>query len=200
MRRSRSRLAAANGLSFDQVAPRSSLPAHSHVSRNITPGTGTARLAGEHAELVAVGVGVEVAEQHGGKAAGPALADERADRRDLLLTDAAVIAAPAQVRAEHLDRAAGPVDLGQHDEALLALVVVRAGAFAGERAGPRGARSASGRAPRCPNGRRRVRGWPRRRAPCIRARPRARRPGCAGRPPTPPAARRCRRRPAAGSR
>ena len=130
MRRSRSRLAAANGLSFDQVAPAvvvaRPLPrvAEHHAGHRHRP------LTGEHAQLVAVGIGVEVAEQHRGKAAGPALAHERADRRDLLLARAAVIGAPAQVRAEHLDRAARPVDLGQHHEALLALVVGRARAFA----------------------------------------------------------------------
>ena len=199
MRRSRSRLAAANGLSFDQVAPRSTLPDHSHDVAEHHARNRHGPLTGEGAELVAVGIGVEVAEQHGGKAAGPALAHERADGGDLLLADAAVISAPAQVRAEHLDRAARPVDLGQHHEALFALVVGCARPRAGG-AAPHGDRSASGRGPRSPSGRRRVRGWPRRPARSSRARRRARRPGCAGRPPTPPGGRRCRRRPAAASR
>ena len=100
--------------------------------------------------------------------------------RDLLLADRAVIVGPAEVRAEHLDRPARPVDLGEHAQPFLAFVVDRAvRARARERAHLAARRSASGRAPRCPSGRRRVRGWPRTPARRSRARRRSPRPGCA---------------------
>ena len=53
----------------------------------------------------------------------PRLAHEAADLGDLLLADRAVVVGPAQVCAEHLKFAAGPVDLGEHAQPLLALFV-----------------------------------------------------------------------------
>ena len=110
-----------------------------------------------------------------------------------------MVVAPAEVRAVHLDRAARAVDLGEHGEPFLALVVARvARRRAGARA-PRGRGSASATRPRSRRRRRRVRGSTRTRRGRGRARPRARGPGCARRPPRPPAAPRCRRRPRACS-
>src|SRR5207248_6206796 len=50
---------------------------------------------------------------------------QSADLRNLGLANRAVGVAPAEMRAIHLDRPAGAVDLGEHDEPLLALVVAR---------------------------------------------------------------------------
>ena len=78
--------------------------------------------SGQHADLVARRVGVEVAAQHGRERAGPLVAHELADVGDLALPDRAVVVGPAEVRAEHLDRPARTVDLGEDAQAFLALV------------------------------------------------------------------------------
>ena len=95
-------------------------------------------LPGQHADLVAVRLGVEVAAQHRRERAGPVLAHEPADLGDLVLADRAVVVAPAEVRAVHLDRTARPVDLGEDAEPFLAfLVVARVAGDAREQRGPR---------------------------------------------------------------
>src|SRR5262249_39508717 len=89
---------------------------------------------GEHADLVAVWFGVEVAAEHGGKRPGPRRPYETADLGDLQLADRAVVVAPAQVCAEDLNWAARALDLGEDREPFLVLVVARVTCGAGEQA------------------------------------------------------------------
>ena len=201
MRRSRSRLAAANGFAFDHVKPGSVRPAASHASRSTRPGTGVAARPVRRRISSLAGLGVQVAAQHGGERAGPRRGEEAGDGARLLLPDRAVVPPPAQVRAEHLHRPARAVDLREHAQPLLAFVVGRAPCAA---TGEREHLVAPDRPPRqhrVPGAHpagvevRGVHGLG-----AARARRRARAPGCGARPPTPPGARACRRRSRAGSR
>ena len=201
MRRSRSRLAAANGLSFDQVVPRSSLPdPRPHVAEHDARNRHRP-LPGEHAQLVAVGIGVEVAEQHRGEAAGSA-ARARSGRSRRPAPDGSRCGRARQLRC------AQNTWIGPRGPSTSASTTSRSSpsssatppASRGSVAHLVPARSANATGRHCPSGHRRVRGSRRRRAPCSRARRRAPPPGCGGRPPTPPAGRRCRRRRGAGSR